>query len=169
MVCLDSFELISFLLNMLDRRGSPIDMLAQSPPFDEIIVRLIMTHSWEFTNYHFQVIMEQKYLGQESFKNCMGCNFSEILTAVVSEVLSIKCNCCAFFSLQAESTPLIFKPSWHQTNSQSVWWQYLYLYFSIFVFVLCDIYIPRYLSSAAAALVPKHQIIPQIPHILKIT
>ena len=139
MVCLDSFERTSFSLNMLERRGSPIDMLAQSSPFDEIIVRLIMTHSWEFTNYHFQVIMEQKYLGQESFKNCMGCKFSEILTAVVSGVVCIKCNCCAFFSLQTESTPLIFKLSWHQTNSQSVWWQYLYLYFSIFVFVLCDI------------------------------
>ena len=129
-------------INMLERRGSPIDMLAQSPPFDEIIVRLIMTHCWEFTNYHFQVIMEQKYLGQESFKNCMGCNFSEILTAVVSGVVCIKCNCCAFFSLQTESTPLIFKPSRHQTNSQSVWWQYLYLYF----FNIC-ICVVRYLYT----------------------
>ena len=151
MVCLDSFERTSFSLNMLERRGSPIDMLAQSSPFDEIIVRLIMTHSWEFTNYHFQVIMEQKYLGQESFKNCMGCNFSEILTAVVSEVLSIKCNCCAFFSLQAESTPLIFKPSWHQTNSQSVWWHICICIFQYLYLCCAIVALPRHLSSACSA------------------
>ena len=107
--------------------------------------------SWEFTNYHSQVIVKQKVSRTRQFKNCMGGNFSEILTAVVSEVLSIKCNCCAFFSLQAESTPLIFKPSWHQTNSQSVWWhicicifQYLYLCCAIVV-------LSRYLSSACSA------------------